>query len=193
MYQKRNNILEIIVLYTKNYRRQLYLREISKLSKLPLKTTQTALADLEAGSIIKSLVRGKNKYFSLNLENIQTKMYLLYSEVYKTSVFLDKYLQFKTFLKALPSNNFIAIFGSFAKFSANKDSDADLLIISEKELELPTHLLSNKIHSLYMPENAFKESVQKQEALIKEIEENHIILNNHSFYVNLMWEFYESR
>ena len=41
-----------------------------------------------------------------------------------------------------------------------------------------------------MPEKTFFKAIDKQEDLIKEIEENHIILNNHSFYVNVMWGYY---
>ncbi|MEK6904149.1 MAG: hypothetical protein AABW87_01000, partial [Nanoarchaeota archaeon] len=73
MYQKRNKELDIIALYSGNYKAEFYLRQISKLAKLPLKTCQNALINLEKGRILKSNVEGKNKYFSLNLDNIQTK------------------------------------------------------------------------------------------------------------------------
>jgi hypothetical protein len=41
-----------------------------------------------------------------------------------------------------------------------------------------------------LDEASFVKALQKGEALLKEIEEHHIILNNHSFYVNAMWEHY---
>lgn len=190
MYQKRNKELEVIALFTGNYKRDIYLREISNLSKIPLKTTQNILKFLEKNKIIKSMQRGKNKYFSLNRANIQTKFYLLQAEIHKTKIFLEKYPQFKTFLKGITTYNPIIIFGSFAKFTADRRSDVDILIVSEKELKLPSHLLPNKIQIINLSENNFIESIKKQEALIKEIEENHIILSNHSFYVNTMWDYY---
>jgi len=189
MYLKRNNEFEVLGLYLGGYTKQLYLREISRLAKLPLKNTQNVANVLEKSRILKSSRRGKNKYFSLNLDNIQTKLYLLQSEIYKTLVFLENYPELKTFLKEVP-NVAIVAFGSFAKLTAEKDSDLDLLIIPEAE-ELPFHLVPYKIHDIRMLEKSFIKSVEKQETLIKEIEENHVILNNHSFYVNTMWDYYE--
>ncbi len=190
MYPKRNKELEVISLFRGNYKARFYLREISKLSKLPLKTCQNVLTNLEKSKILKSKIEGKNKYFSLNLENIKSKSYLQQAEIYKTDLFIEKYPQFKMFLKSLKTTAPIIVFGSFARFKADKDSDLDLLIISDKELELPFHLLPFKPHLINMPEETFVKAIDKQEDLIKEIEENHIILNNHSFYVNIMWGYY---
>lgn len=190
MYQKRNNRLEIITLYSGDYKKRFYLREIVKLSKIPLKTIQNTLMVLEKEKILKSKVEGKNKYFNLNIDNIQTKLILLQSEIYKTNLFLETYPAIKTFLKSIEKNNLILVFGSFAKFAATKNSDLDMFIISDKEQKLPFHLLPYKIHKIFLAENSFIKAVEEQETLIKEIEENHVILNNHSFYVNLMWGYY---
>jgi len=189
MYQKRNKELEIIALYKGNYKSRFYLRQISLLSELPLKTTQNVLTNLEKNKILKSEIEGKNKYFSLNLDNIKTKSLILQSETYKTDLFLDNYPHFKIFMKELDTNTPIIIFGSFAKIKAGKNSDVDMLIISEKE-KLPFHLLPYKIHNINLTEDSFISSLKNNESLIREIKENHIILNNHSFLINLMWSFY---
>ena len=190
MYKKRNKELDIINLYTGNYRGRFYLREISKLAKLPLKTCQNILKSLEKEKILKSKLEGKNKYFSLNLENIHTKSYLLQAEIYKLDNFLKNYPQFKIFLKLLNTNISIIIFGSFAKLKAEKESDLDLIILSKKKQELPLHLLPHKIHNIELSEDSFKKALNEKEALIKEIEENHIILNNPFSYVNIIWRYY---
>ena len=190
MYQKGNKAWVILGLYLGDYKKQFYLREISKLAKLPLKTTQNAVYNLEKERILKSAISGKNKYFRLNLDNIDTKFYLLSAEVCKTLLFIEKYRSFNTFLKDVKTNKPLAVFGSFAKFKANEDSDLDLLIITNGKADLPFHLLAYKIHGIQLTENEFMKSMEKQEALIKEIEDNHIILNNHSFYVNITWSYY---
>jgi predicted nucleotidyltransferase len=190
MYPNRNNELEIISLFRGNYKERFYLREISKMSKISLRTCQNTLIKLERNKILKSKTEGKNKYFSLNLENIKTKFYLQQAEIYQTDLFVERYAQLKIFLKSFKTTAPIIVFGSFAKFTANKNSDLDLLIISNKELKLSFHLLPFKPHQINMSEKTFLKAINQQEDLIKEIEENHVILNNHSFYINVMWEYY---
>ena len=190
MYQKRNRELDIIALFLGDYERQFYLREISKLTKIPLKTTQTLIAHLEKGKILKGMVSGKNKYFKLNLGNLQTKFYLLQSELHRTAVFVEKYPLFKAFLKEIKANTPIIVFGSFAKFKADNDSDLDILIISKEKVKLPFHLLAYKTHDIFLDENSYMKSFEKNETFVTEVQENHVILNNHSFYVNSMWDYY---
>ena len=190
MYQKRNNKSKVLSLFSGDYSIQFYLREISRLTNIPLKTTHRLVSNLEKDKILKSTISGKNKYFKLNLENIQTKLYLLEVEIHKTDIVIEKYPLFKTFLKELSNNSLLLVFGSFAKFKADKDSDLDLMIISKEKEELPFHLLGYKIHKIELSEKDFIKAVEKNETLIKEIAENHIILNNHSFYINVMWGFY---
>jgi predicted nucleotidyltransferase len=190
MYQKRNKELEVIALYTSNYKAEFYLRQIVMLTKLPLKTCQNTLMNLEREKILKSKINGKNKYFSLNLDIIQTKSYLLQSEIFKLDKFLDHYPDFNIFLKSIHTNIPIIIFGSFAKIKADKDSDLDLLVMSKEEEEFPHHLITNKIHQINLSEDSFKKSLNEKEIIIKEIEENHIILNMPSSYVNILWEYY---
>ena len=154
------------------------------------KTIQNTVQNLERENILKSIKRGKNKYFRLNKDNIQTKFCLLQSEIYKTLLFIQKYPLFKLFLKEIKSNDPLIVFGSFSKFKADKDSDLDLLIISKEEEKIPLHLIPNNIHKIELTESSFIKSLEKQENLIKEIEDNHIILNNHSFYVDMVWRYY---
>ncbi len=189
MYQKRNKELEVIALYTNNYKLELYLRQIAKLAKLSLRTCQNALLNLEKEKILISKVEGKNKYFSLNLDNIQTKSYILQAEIQKLYNFLNHYSEFKIFLKSIHINIPIIIFGSFAKFKADKNSDLDLLVLSKDKQKFPNHLLQYKIHQINLSEDSFKKSLNEKETIIQEIEENHIILNNPSSYVNIIWEF----
>ncbi len=190
MYHNRNNQMELLGLFRGNYKKQIYLRMISKLSDTPLKTTQDTLSFLGEERIIKSKVEGRNKYFSLNIENILTKQYLLQTECYFTNKFLKKYPNFKTFLKEIDTDTTLIIFGSFAKFTANKDSDVDILIISKDKIKLPSHLLANKIHNINISEESFKKAMEQNEPLIKELMENHVILNNHSFFINTLWGYY---
>ncbi len=189
MYQKRNKELGILALYLGDYTKQFYLREIIKLTKIPLKTTQDLLSKLEKSKILRSVTRGKNKYFMLNLDNIKTRFYLLQSEIYKTMLFLDKYPLFKTFVKELNPNTSLIVFGSFAKFVAKSSSDVDILVISTPKgnFDIPSHLLPYKIHKIDL---TYEQFFGGDGTLLKEVAENHVVLNDHSFYVNYMWRKY---
>ena len=191
MYSIRNNELEIISLFRIDYKARFYLREISRSLKIPLKTCQNILSYLEKTKILKSKIEGKNKYFFLNLENIRTKFYLLRSEIYKTDLFIETYPRFKMFLKSLRTEKPLILFGSFAKSKQDKNSDIDMLIVAENEQGFPFHLLPYKPHKVMISKETFMEELREKQDLIKEIEENHIILNNHSFYIDMMWGHYE--
>ncbi|MBS3095995.1 nucleotidyltransferase domain-containing protein [Candidatus Woesearchaeota archaeon] len=192
MYQKGNNKI-ILALFLGDYSKQFYLREISKLTRIPLKTTHRLVSSLEKDKILKSTVSGKNKYFKLNFGNPQTKLCLLEAEIYKTSIFIGEYPLFKTFLKELSTSSLLIVFGSFAKFKAEKDSDLDLLVVLKRKEDLPFYLLGYNIHKVELLEKNFIKAIENNETLIREIAENHIILNDHSFYVNIMWSFYGRR
>ena len=179
--------IRILSLYLRNYSAEYYLREISRQAEISLKATQNGLQSLEKQKSLISRIHGKNKYFRLNRENIQTKLYLTHAEIYRTNLFFEKYPIIKLFAKELKTNTAKIIFGSFAKFSADKNSDLDLLIISKAKEKLPEHLLPNKIQQINIPEKDIARTMIR-EPLMREVAWHHIILNNHFFYVNLMWE-----
>ena len=188
MYQKRNKILS---LFCSDLRKRYHLREISKLSSVPLKTTSRVLEELEKENIIRSHHEGRHKYFELNLENIKTKFLIQEAEIYRTFIFFEKYPIFKSFLKEIKlTDAAIIVYGSFAEFTAGKDSDLDILIISDKKLNLPEYLLPYKVHKITLSKRGFLSAFESGEPLIKEIIANHIILNNHSFFVDMLWWYY---
>ena len=188
MSRKRNNELEVLSLYLSNYFGQFYLREISRLASLSLRTTQETANFLVKQKILKSQKHGKNKYFSLNHENVAAKFLLLQAEIYKTLNFLQKHPEIKSFIKEIKGSFLAILFGSFASGSWKFNSDIDLLMAGGKKEELPLHLLPYKTHLINIPEDSFALALEKKEPLLGEIAENHIILNNHSFYLNSRWK-----
>ena len=189
MYLNWNDVWGVLSLYCRGYGRQLYLREVSRLAGLPLANVQRAAGSLVKRRILKSHVRGRQKYFSLNLDNAQTRLALLQVEVWRTSLFLEKYPQCKTFVKGtvhIP----VVVFGSFAALAADENSDLDVLTVCGKGETLPLHLIPYQVHEVRVTKTAFDKALEGQEALLKEIEENHVILSNHSFYVDMMWSRY---
>ncbi len=185
MFPKRN---EIISLYCGNLKARFHLREIARLSKLPIKTVFKILKKLEKENIVRSEIEGRHKYFELNLDNIETKFILEETEIHRTLLFLKEYPIFKSFLKEMKIEDCaIIIYGSFAKFMATNKSDLDILIVSERELDLPFYTLPYKIHKIFLRKNEFLKGLEAREPLLMEILANHIVLFNHSFFINILW------
>ena len=159
--------------------KSLYLREIAKKTALPYGTVQKILERNK--EIIESREEGKNKYFSL--KNILENKYLIQQlEIEKTKLFIKKNTKLVPFWQKLSEENLpILIFGSFAKNNQDKNSDIDLLIISEIEIKLPSHLTTHKLHSITLKSEKIKQL--KIESLFKEIKTNHIILSGFEFFL----------
>jgi predicted nucleotidyltransferase len=191
MYQKRNKEISIISLFLGDYSKKYYLREISKKTGMPLKTTQAALLKLEKMRILKPEISGKNKYFYLNLDNIETKSLILQAEILRTADFIKKYPVFNSFLKEIKHlSEPIIIFGSFARLDADRTSDVDIIVVSDGKVELPSHALPNRLHRIEFSEKDFVRAFVAGETMIEKVRESHVIINNHSFFVNLMWNKY---
>jgi len=188
MCQKRNNVL---LLFCSDFKRKFHLREISRLSKIPLKTTSRVMEGLEEKNIIRHHFEGKHKYFELNLDNIETKFYLIEAEISKMLLFLEKYSVFKSFLKDMGLiDGTVVVFGSFSQLIVTKDSDLDILTVSDKKIDLPKHLLPYKINIINLSKKEFLSGLNREEPLMREILANHTILHNHSSFVDDIWWYY---
>lgn len=185
MFQNRNKVM---TLYCLDLNKKFYLREISRLTNIPLKTCFGVLNQLEKENILISEKHGKHKYYELNYANIKTKFYLLEAEIYKLILFLDKHKIFKSFLNELePSDSIIIVHGSFAKYRENKDSDLDLLVIGKSKI--PFYIIPYKLHKIELTRNEFIKALKNKEPLIKELLENHIILQGHSQLIDLVYKY----
>ncbi len=118
-------------------------------------------------------------------------MYVIEAEMNRTLEFLAKYPLFSTFAKSMPLfNGAVIIFGSFARAEPTKTSDVDLLVIADNDVSLPLELLPKSPHKITMSSPNFLKAIDNAEPLIREIAHNHIILYNHSYFVEAMWRYY---
>jgi predicted transcriptional regulator len=139
MLDKYNNInqttLKILGLYKNDYQATFYLREISRESHADVKTVQLQLKKLEQKNLIQSQQKGKNKEYTLNLNNYLTLYHLILAETFATIEYLDKTFEIKKLVSQTNTNMGSAalLFGSFAKGNMNEDSDIDLMIIDSEK------------------------------------------------------------
>jgi predicted nucleotidyltransferase len=187
MYQKRYKILS---LFTGNPRGRFYLRELSVKTGMATMTAQRLLKSMENEGILKSKEEGKNKYFELNVDNPKTKMEILNTESFKMQEIMETYKPIKSFVRGMPPEPMIVIFGSYASGTATKISDLDVMIVCDKETDLPYHLIPYKIHEIKLTWQQFRQALEKSEPVIKEILKNHVILQKHSDFVEIIWRYY---
>ena len=105
--------------------------DIARKKSLNQKSVSNALNKLEVEGFLKSKTVGKNKEFSLNLDNMETvKNFIVAAEHIRTANFLKKQALIKEIiLKIGPAfNGIVIIFGSYAKGTQKKDSDLDIFI-----------------------------------------------------------------
>ena len=94
-YNITQTTLKIIGLYTANYRKSLHLREIARETDVDVKSIQLQMRKLERINILSSVIRGRNKEYTLNLNNIITKNYLIMAESFLTVIYLKKHFLIK--------------------------------------------------------------------------------------------------
>lgn len=165
-----------------------YFAEITKKTKLTRPRTLRALKKLARLGFLKTKTEANVKYYFLNKDNSLTKTLLASVEYNKTINFLDKNKTLKRAINMLKSkfDDYLVmlIFGSYVKGYATKASDIDLLLVKEsfskeevKRVEDLTEMINGrtglKISPYLMKTKEFK---QKKE-FVKEIIENHIILD----------------
>ena len=194
-----NNKLNIINLYRSNYLAQFHVREIAKLIKKNHVTLLPHLKSLEKDKILTSETIGKNKVFSLNLDNITTKNYLTISELFESAIFLEEIFLIKKITKEifnlkLPGT--IILFGSYAKRTFKEDSDIDFFYVGNitdkeiKEIKKIGKTYGKTINIKKSTLKNFELGIRKKEALIIEIIKNHLILQNPGGFVNALWRYY---
>ena len=184
MYKKismTENTLQVLSLFTNDFRREYYIREVEKLLKISPRTAQLILEDLENKGIVESKTRGKIKTYKIKLSEF-TKRYLVFVEQYKAIAFLDKNLLIKEIVEKISPNikGIGVIFGSYAKGIEKKESDLDIFVAGNYDKEEIKRVSKNfgiEISVKCYPIKTFEKNINK-DILLKEVLKNHIVFVN---------------
>lgn len=194
-----NNKLSIIGLYRSNYLAQYHTREMAKLLKKSHVTLLPHLNALEKEKILIAKMVGKNKVYSLNLDNILTRNFIIISELvesilHQEQVFLIK--KINTEISKLNLSGSFILFGSYAKKTFKEDSDIDLFYLGGlKETEITKIKAIGKTYGKIInfktaTAQNFETGLRKKDALIVEILKYHYILQNPDIFINALWRYY---
>jgi len=180
----------------------LHVREIAKRMGVNHTTILPHLNLLEKKGFLKSRNVGKNREFSLNLQNNSLRELLLLAEKRLLLERISKDL----FLKELHSeicdagiDACIVIFGSYASDTHTKASDLDLLCIG-KMTENEKNLLKNigrvykrALHIVNLSRKGFRDASEKKAAMISEVAKNYLVLRNAETFLDELWRRNEKR
>ena len=164
--------------------KEMHVRGISKMINQPHSTTSRTMKSLLKKNVVDFKMQGKNKTFRLK-NSIEARNYIFMAEHFKLLKFFEKYQDMPAITEQILSrtgNKMAILFGSFAKFTAKKDSDIDVFVETQdknikKELEKINPKLSVKIGGF-----------DKSNLLIKEIIKNHIIIKEVEHYYNKFFD-----
>ncbi len=194
-----DNKFRIISLYRSNYAAQYHIREMAKLTKKSHVTLLPHLHALEEDKILIAKITGKNKVYSLNLDNILTKHYLTISELsesirYQEQVFLIKKITME--ISKLNLSGSLILFGSYAKRTFNDESDIDVFCLGDlKDAEIIKIKAIGKMYGKTINLKTatiknFENGLRKRDTLIMEILPHHAILQNPDQFINALWRHY---
>ncbi len=194
-----NNKLKILNLYHSNYLAQYHTREMAKLTQKSHVTLLPHLNALEKEKVLTAKIIGKNKVYSLNLDNIITKNFIIISELmgsifYQEQVFIIK--KINTEISKINLSGTLILFGSYAKKTFKADSDIDLLYLGElKEIEITKikaigNIYGKTINLKTATIQNFESGLRKKDTLIMEILKYHFILQNQDQFINALGRYY---
>ena len=198
-YNITQTTLKIIGLYADNYKKSIHLREIARETDVDVKSIQLQLKKLERINVLSSILKGKNKEYTLNLNNIITKYYLIMAEGFTSIIYLKKHFLIKKILDEIGKkvDEPLILFGSFVKGGHTKESDIDIFVISEKKMDkrmvLETSVLVNRdINIKSSNKTQFFNGLKNKDPLVNEVVSNHIILKGIDQFCEIMWRYYVS-
>ena len=172
-----NNKIQVFEEFLRDFNLKLTGSFIAKKKKLNQKTVSNYLNRLEKEHILKSKTQGKNKLYSLNLDNKEiVKNFIIAVEHLRTINFYKKHILIKEIVEKIQPliKGTAVIFGSYAKNIQKQDSDLDILIIgkcNEKDID--------NISKTYKIEINLKIYLKlEKDILTKEVIKNHIIIKN---------------
>lgn len=193
-YNINQTTLKILGLYLDDYKKSLHLREISRKTKIDVKAIQLQLKKLEKINVLSSIIRGRNKDYRLNLNNVTTKYYLVMAEIFVSIIYLKKNFMIKKIVGEIENkiHDPLILFGSFAKGTYTKESDVDVFIISDKKINTSsiieaTNMVGREISLKSANRQQFLEGLRNNDPLIKEVVSNHIILKGADEFSDIMW------
>lgn len=191
------NIHKIAIMseFLGNYKVTLTGSFIAEKNKLNQKSVSNFLRESEEEGVLKSSRQGKNRLYTLNLENSPLIIdYISSIEHLRTIGFYKRHSLIKEISeKILPyCNGITVIFGSYAKGTEKKDSDLDVFVAgscNKNKIEETSKIYNLEVNLKIYPLSLFKKALKQKDPFVEEIINNHIVIKNIQEFVYLLKKF----
>jgi len=184
------NWLDVLIPFSYEYNKKFSGSEISRLVKLPQKSTSRYLNKLVLLGILNLEKKGNSNFYYLDLGDEKISIILNLVESYKSFLFSQNNFLWKDLKELMRFGTFI-LFGSQVKGYSNEKSDIDLVIFSKNTEKLKEKLRQiPNIQAQVITFNNFEKLVFKKDVLALEILKNHVIFGNFGGFINLVKRFY---
>ena len=170
MVQKRDNLESEIILFL--LRGESHVRGMAKQLERSHSTVLRRLNDLLKENVLDCRMEGKNKIFFIK-RSLQAKTYIFNAEHYKLMKLIKKYPEFSVIGEDILKRcdeKIVIIFGSYAKFTAKRDSDIDIFVETDNKKR------KDELESIHSRINVKIGDFNLNSPLIKEMIKNHVIL-----------------
>jgi len=196
-YNINQTTLKILGLYASDYKMSLHLREIARETKVDVKAVQLQLKKLEKINVLSGTLKGRNKEYCLNRGNSITKYYMILAETFASITYLGKYFEIKKLVGEMGDRigDVIILFGSFAKGEMTEESDVDLFVIAEKNIDMNAvreagSLIDREISVKSANKKQFLKGLMDGDPLIMEVVSSHVLLKGLDDFCSIMWRYY---
>lgn len=172
---------------------------IAKKMSLNQKSVANILNKMENEGLMKSRTMGKNKEFSLNLDNAEAvKNFIVAAEHLRTAEFLKKNPVIKEVLTKAGDafDGVVVVFGSYAKGTQKKDSDLDVFVAGAYDrgkVSKVSELYNLQVSVKNYPASAFRRALRKKDVLLNEVIKNHVIISGAEGFVNAVMRDYHGK
>jgi len=202
-YNINQTTLKILSLYANDYKKSLHVRAIARETEVDVKAIQLQLVRLERANVLKSVLKGRNKEYFLNLDNYITKHFMAMAESFTSANFLTNNFVIKKIISEVGDklDGIVVLFGSFAAGKQIKESDIDLFVVSEKELgsigkaaiAKESSLIDREVSVKYSTRQKFIQGLETGDPMVREVISNHILLKGVDEFCEMMWRYYAKR
>jgi len=184
--------IQIFKLYSTDYDKEYHLRELARELDMDHTSVRPHLDSLKEKGVMREEEKGRNKVFSLNQKSDLLPYYLIQAEADKTAEYLESNNTIRTFWKnfrdkvtpkSLQRIETLALFGSFAKGTEDKESDIDLFLAAPEDTSQEVFNACEKLETITGRDVEIEQTSNLRNLIVHqgpgtfgEIISNHIVL-----------------